>query len=321
MRKQAEILKSTAAGPTARDMELINVYTRRELSADEVYVFSVVLCDNEIDRDFERFTQESLYALEKLFLGKTGVFDHNPKAENQTARIYSLSVERVNGRKTAAGDDYYRLVAKAYLPKSEKTDGFILMLDSGIQKEVSVGCAVSRSVCSICGSERGGCSHSAGKSYNGRLCYFELLDPYDAYEWSFVAVPSQRNAGVIKAYAIEKEKNMEEILKAVKSGGELSLSAAQTKRLGEYIAAVEHLAEEGAGYRQALRDEVKRLAVMCEPEIEGKVLDSVVEKMSTRELSAYKSAYEKRLEERRPLKPQLSSKGETAAQSDNQFII
>lgn len=36
------------------DMALINSYTRRVLEKDEVYVFSVILCDNDIDRDGER---------------------------------------------------------------------------------------------------------------------------------------------------------------------------------------------------------------------------------------------------------------------------
>ncbi len=32
-------------------LEKLNQFTRRELSADEVYIFPVTLCDNDIDRD------------------------------------------------------------------------------------------------------------------------------------------------------------------------------------------------------------------------------------------------------------------------------
>ena len=42
--------------PLKSELEQINKYTRRELKEDEVYVFPVVLCDNEIDRDGERFS-------------------------------------------------------------------------------------------------------------------------------------------------------------------------------------------------------------------------------------------------------------------------
>lgn len=48
------------------ELELINRFTRRNLAKNEVYAFSVVLCDNDVDRDGERFTTDSLYELEKL---------------------------------------------------------------------------------------------------------------------------------------------------------------------------------------------------------------------------------------------------------------
>lgn len=107
----------------AEDIALINTYTRSDLTEDEVYTFSVVLCDNEVDRDYERFTVESLFALEKLFVGKTGIMDHSPKAENQLARIYKTGVEAVDGEVTTTGDQYFRLIAKAMClkPKVPRT--------------------------------------------------------------------------------------------------------------------------------------------------------------------------------------------------------
>ena len=41
------------------DLECINQYKSRPFTEQEVYTFSVVLCDNEIDRDFERFSGEA----------------------------------------------------------------------------------------------------------------------------------------------------------------------------------------------------------------------------------------------------------------------
>ena len=99
--KKGTVLKSASDTVSCDELALINQYTRKELSADEVYVFTVVLCDNDIDRDFERFTVESLFELEKLFVGKTGIFDHDPKCKNQTARIISCKVEAVDSKKTS----------------------------------------------------------------------------------------------------------------------------------------------------------------------------------------------------------------------------
>ena len=161
------------------ELELINRFTRRNLAKNEVYAFSVVLCDNDVDRDGERFTTDSLYELEKLFVGKTGIIDHNPSAKNQTARIFSCKVEKIDGQKTALGDDYYRLKARAYLPVCESNRDIILAIDSGIIKEVSVGCAVGRVVCNVCGEDIAICTHKKGEVYGSKLCCGELVNPYD----------------------------------------------------------------------------------------------------------------------------------------------
>ena len=79
--------------PEEEELALINRFSQRELGAEEVFAFPVVLCDNEVDRDFDCFTPGTLGELAKLFVGKTGIFDHDPRGENQTARIYRAEAE------------------------------------------------------------------------------------------------------------------------------------------------------------------------------------------------------------------------------------
>ena len=218
---RGDIGNSQAADvPTDEELELINGYTRKRFSKEEVYVFTVVLCDNDVDRDFQRFPVETLTALEKMFVGKSGIFDHNPSTNNQTARIISCSTKSVDGVVTATGDQYFRLEARAYIPRGRQFDDVIYAIESGIKKEVSVGCSVAFEKCSICGENMGSCGHKRGNVYGGKLCYGELIDPIDAYEWSFVAVPAQREAGVIKSYpgGMERSISMEEILKSIGAG-------------------------------------------------------------------------------------------------------
>ncbi len=180
----------------------INKFTRRELTADEVFCFSVILCDNEIDRDNEKFSVDALNKLAQLYVGKTGIFNHDPKGENQTARIYDTAVIKDETRKTADREVYTYLQAEVYMVKTDKNADLIKEIDGGIKKEVSVGCAVEREICSICGKDRrtNPCNHRKGASYGGKKCFGILNSPTDAYEWSFVAVPAQRNAGVTKRY-------------------------------------------------------------------------------------------------------------------------
>lgn len=181
-------------------LALINQYTRRDLSADEIYIFPISLCNNDIDRDYEKFTLESLNTLAPLMVGKTIVLDHHWSAKNQSARIFKTRVEKVEGKKTKDGEDFYHLTALAYTIKSDASKDFVLNIDAGILKEVSVGVGVQKHTCSICGEEYYGeqCQHYKGDIYDGQEMFVKLENINDAYEVSFVAVPAQAEAGVTK---------------------------------------------------------------------------------------------------------------------------
>lgn len=174
------------------DMQLINHQALRELTPEEVYAFKVQACNTLVDRDFERFTEESLVTLASLYVGKTMIVDHNWSAKNQRARIYQTY--------TAKGEDgSTALMAKCYMLRNETTKDIIAAIEGGILREVSVGCAMGKALCSICGEPYGACGHRKGTVYDGELCVCELHDPVDAYEMSFVAVPAQPKAGVTKS--------------------------------------------------------------------------------------------------------------------------
>lgn len=111
----------TAVQPDKAAMEKINLYTRRAYKPEEVYTFSVVLCDNEVDRDGECFTKETLEELAKLFVGKTGILDHEPTSKNQTARVfdaadaYEFSFVAVPAQRAAG-------VVKKFSPRFEESE-------------------------------------------------------------------------------------------------------------------------------------------------------------------------------------------------------
>lgn len=306
------------------DLEKINRYTRREFGADEIYTFSVVLCDNEIDRDGERFTVGALQKLAELFPGKTGIFNHSMQAQNQTARIYSCGVERDEARRTQCGEPYSRLVAQAYLPKSEKNGDLILELESGIKKEVSVGCAVAGVNCSVCGADlkKEGCAHTRGKSYGGKICCAELSEPTDAYEWSFVAVPAQREAGVIKSYSPDFQ-SAEDVEKALaRCDGEITLSKAQAAALSGVLEERKQEAQCGREYRAQLEGSLARSAGIFQPEIPGETIRRMAGGLCLADLQCMEKAYRKKAEQVLPLCPQLAP-GEPAARSESnaQFRI
>ena len=194
-------------------LEKINKYTRREFTEEELYTFSVILCDNEIDRDSERFSENALEKLKEFFVGKTGIFDHNASTENQTARIFDAEVITDMEHTTKAGKPYRYLKAYAYMVRTDENKGLISEIEGGIKKEVSISCRAMKKTCSICGINKSisNCGHIKGKIYNNKICHVILDDIADAYEWSFVAIPAQVNAGVTKKFSDDTEKKCADI--------------------------------------------------------------------------------------------------------------
>lgn len=286
--KQADVQGLGQAG--LGDLEQINALARRELTADEVYLFAVRLCDNDVDRDGERFAVETLEELGKLFVGVSGVFDHQWSARGQTARIYRTEVVHEEGTLTQDGQPYCYLKGYAYMMRTEDNAGLIAEIDGGIKREVSVGCAVERVECSICGEDMNAsqrCGHQRGQEYGGQLCTGILLGATDAYEWSFVAVPAQRNAGVMKHMRMEQEAAL------------------------------------GRKYLESLRGEVARLGGLAGLGLEHAVLRGIADKLGYDELLALKGALERQAERVFPVETQLRYGGgrENDGVRDGAFLI
>lgn len=275
--------------PEAEELALINALARRELGAEEVYTFALRLCDNDIDRDFERFDDGTLDELAPLFVGVSGVFDHQWSARGQTARIYRTEVVGGDGTLTADGRPYRFLKGWAYMMRTAENASLIAEIDGGIKREVSVGCAVERVVCSICGQELDCCPHEKGEEYDGQVCHGVLTGATDAYEWSFVAVPAQRKAGVIK------------------SAG---------RRL-------EDEARLGRKYLKSLRHEMVRLAGIAEPEAGHALLEKVAGRLDEEELLGLIKLYRGKVDGMLAPRVQLSYDGDAAAKeiADGAFLI
>ena len=295
IRKAAEAASSGA--PTAAQLEAINALAKTRLNGEQVYVFSLRLCDDRIDRDGERFDTGALPGLAKLFLGKTGILDHRWSTENQVARIFETQVVKEKD------ESYIR--AWAYIRRGGKNDELIADIEAGIKKEVSVGCAMAQAVCSICGSEYGTCGHVKGEHYDGQVCAVILKEPVDAYEFSFVAVPAQREAGVMKGM-----------------GAAVSLKelAAEHGAQAEYRTLTKE-AELGRRYRKDLEDCVVRLGLALELGVSEPVLRSLAQTAGAEELLALKDALQGRLDESLPMVSQLLGVKGKAEEIESGFLI
>ena len=296
IRKETEV--AMGGVPTEVQLEAINAQAKGKLTAEQVYVFSLRLCDDQVDRDGERFDTAALPELAKLFIGKTGIVDHKWTSEGQVARIFQTQVVRE--------ESVSYIKAWAYIRRGGHSDEVIADIEAGIKKEVSVGCAMGRAVCSVCGNEYGTCGHIKGESYDGAVCCAILKEPMDAYEFSFVAVPAQRNAGVLKAMG----------------GGRRCLKelAAEFGAQEEYRELYKQ-AQLGIKYRKQLADEVVRLCLSLSLGVEEPVLRSLMDKASAEELDRLKAALGSRVEEMYPVRGQLPGCGGRTETVESGFLI
>ena len=296
IKKAAEAVSSGM--PTAVQLEAINAQAKSQLQAEQVYVFSVKLCDDQVDRDQERFDTAALPELARLFIGKTGIVDHRWSSDKQIARIFETQVVKEEG--------ISYIKAWAYIRRGGSNEEIIADIEAGIKKEVSVGCAMGRSVCSVCGSDYGTCGHQKGEIYDGQVCCAILQEPMDAYEFSFVAVPAQREAGVMKTLG----------------GGKRCLKelAEEFGAQAEYRTLFKQ-AQLGRQYRRELEDSVVRLGLSLELGVTEPVLRSLCQTAAAEDLQELKKALQQRLEEMMPLTTQLgivSGKKETV---ESGFLI
>ena len=297
-----EIKKATKAVssgiPTAAQLEAINGQAKANLTAEQVYVFSLRLCDDRVDRDYERFDTDALPGLAKLFIGKTGICDHKWSTDAQVARIFAAEVVQEEG--------VSYIKAWAYIRRGGHADEVIADIEAGIKKEVSVGCAMGYGICSVCGSEYGTCGHQKGEYYDGQLCCAILKEPVDAYEFSFVAVPAQRDAGVLKTMG---------------RGNRTLKELADSFGAQEEYRQLWKEAQLGRQYRKQIQDDVVRLCLALELGVEEPTLRGIVEKAGAEDLLKFQKALDQRLMESLPVTCQLGNTFGKSEGMESGFLI
>ncbi len=169
-----------------------------------------------------------------------------------------------------------------------------------------MGCAMGMAVCSVCGSEYGTCGHRKGEHYDGALCCAILKEPMDAYEFSFVAVPAQRDAGVMKCMGAGKVR-LKELADEF---------GAQSEHRSLY-----KLAQLGRQYAADLQNDVVRLCLSLDLGIAEPVLRSIVKVAAAEDLLKMRSALQQRLEESYPVKTQLLGCGAREEAVESGFLI
>ena len=191
-------------------------------------------------------------------------------------------------------------LCKEFFEKADEkaSQGIIGGLFGGIKKEVSIGCAVKRRMCSICGAEYGACEHVKGETYGAERCAAVLCEAVDAYEFSFVAVPAQKQAGVLQK----------------QTGGGVPVDEFALKKLQKE-------AELGKAYRQELETRVTRAALLLGLELDAGLMKRIVRGMAAEELKGLSEGLERRTAELFAPEPQMTVEQDAAREQNSAFLI
>lgn len=238
--------------PSDEQLSVINGFTRKKVTADEVVAFTTLSCNDIVDRDDDQFSTQCVSdfaSLEQPFspVGKSFMLDHTYKTENAVGRIFGVDTKKVSGALFLTND--------VYMPKTEQFAPLIEKIDFGINWAVSVGVMLGKDECSLSWCKAPFSSwgwwcqngHDKGLHYvedgeedkwgfpepvpedtkGAQKCIRMFSDPKDMYELSQVFLGAQYFA------ALEKEPSFAAVMKSATAGGvpTIGLSAEEAKSL------------------------------------------------------------------------------------------
>ena len=157
---------------------------------EDDYTFTIKVCDNKIDKSYERFSTDCLEKMAKMFVGKSGYV-----GESQVAKITSAGVVESGYNYATFEERCAWIEAKATIQRTPENESVIEQIETGKKKNVGIGCSVNKRTCSICGDTDGKCNHRPGEYYDGELCFITLDDPQEVYEWAFIESEDDEPSG------------------------------------------------------------------------------------------------------------------------------
>lgn len=143
--------------------------------------FEVILCDNDVDKYHECFSDTALLQMKDSFLGKKGTYPIESNKVAKAAVIYDTYLKIVPDRKTEDGRPLVQLRAKVFLDPSCSIEP----PETAEQIPVGFACQTTRRICSICGANSfdKGCRHKPGSYYDGKLCMTVIDNVLKIFSW------------------------------------------------------------------------------------------------------------------------------------------
>ena len=182
-------------GTTPSALDEVNAFTLRPLGEEEFAVFTLDLCNNQIDRHHSRFPEDELERINTLAPGRPLMERHDVRGSLPRGTFFRSELHH-DGERVSVRPDVYVL-------RTRDNEDFILNIEGGVYRETSIGFSFRKPECSVCGKDLRTCDHIPGRSYGDAHCHCVLRDVLEVIEGSVVASGSQGTRFVAGARALE----------------------------------------------------------------------------------------------------------------------
>lgn len=172
-------------------IERLSDFLNYKISDDEVYIFPIIICNNEVDQDHECFSREAINTMAEKFIDTIGTIKSDLNVINSIARIFATDVIEED-KSTLSGEPLTYLRGYAYMVRTNGNTSLIREIQEGDYQSITNICfSINQRICSICGTNKQvtDCSHIEGETYDGHECFVILKDVYGVPDWEYVILP------------------------------------------------------------------------------------------------------------------------------------
>jgi len=178
-----------------QDLDAINRHTLKPVTKDDIAVFRMDLCNDQVDRHFSRFPQKELRAINDMIVGKPLMELHDTHGRQPLGKFFQSRMNKDGGNVSVQPD--------CFILRTPANEEMIRNIEAGICCGTSIGFSFENPECSICEGDLRECSHYPGIDYDGERCHYVMHDVSDVYEGSVVPLGSQ-GTEFIEARATEE---------------------------------------------------------------------------------------------------------------------
>ena len=223
--------------PNEAQLAVINKFTRRPFTADELYIGQIRLANNAIDRDNERFSEGMLQEFMKTAVRKTFLMDHAKydSSDNAIGKFFDVEIEKMDlaTAKAETGEDFILPAGVTevlfmspwfYIPKAGIDEKQLIKIDAGVFDFASIGFRAEALV--------------PVTDDMGATLFYEYRGKGETTEGSLVYLGAQHGAGMKSAVDNNTTKTEKQIAETEKPEGGLNTMNEFLKKLAKALGKV-----------------------------------------------------------------------------------